>query len=155
MDEVGRRKPIHQDWHEGFNNPVVVFLTICTNDKKQILANEEVHALLRASWTEAHMWMVGRYVLMPDHLHLFCSPATPEAPPIGRWVSYWKSHAARYWPRPEEAPVWQRDFWDTQLRRAESYDQKWRYVIDNLVRAGLVEVTEDWPFQGEMNSLDW
>ena len=42
-----------------------------------------------------------------------------------------------------------------QLRRAESYDQKWRYVIDNPVRAGLVEVTEDWPFQGEMNSLDW
>jgi hypothetical protein len=48
-----------------------------------------------------------------------------------------------------------RDFWDTQLRRQESYDSKWEYVISNPVRAGLVKEPNDWPFQGELNVLPW
>jgi len=46
-------------------------------------------------------------------------------------------------------------FLDTQLRRGESYDAKWDYVVANPVRAGLVSKSEDWPYQGEMNVLTW
>jgi len=155
MQEVGRRRPVHQELREVFNKPIVVFLTLCTKGKKLILAHDDVHTLLRESWCEADSWIVGRYVLMPDHLHLFCSPAIPQSPPLQHWVSYWKSHAARHWPKPQDAPVWQRDFWDTQLRREESYDDKWRYVVENPVRASLVARAEDWPYQGEMNALIW
>jgi REP element-mobilizing transposase RayT len=155
MEDIGRRRPVHQDLHEDFNKPVVVFLTVCTKGKKPILANDEIHTPLRESWCEAHSWIVGRYVLMPDHLHLFCSPATPQSAPLQQWVSCWKSHAARNWPKSENAPVWQRDFSDTQLRRVESYDEKWRYVVENPVRAGLVARAADWSYQGEMNALIW
>jgi putative transposase len=54
-----------------------------------------------------------------------------------------------------QLPIWQRDFWDTQLRRNESYEEKWHYVIENPVRAGFVNNSEDWPYQGEINVLDW
>jgi REP element-mobilizing transposase RayT len=63
--------------------------------------------------------------------------------------------SARHWPNPDHAPVWQRHFWDRQLRKSESYDQKWQYVIENPVRAGLVTKPEDWPYQGELNVLRW
>jgi len=155
MEEFGRRRPVHQELREVFNKPIVVFLTLCTKGKKPILAHDDVHTLLRESWCEADSWIVGRYVVMPDHLHLFCSPAMLQSPPLQQWVSYWKSHAARHWPKPQDAPVWQRDFWDTQLRREESYDDKWRYVVGNPVRASLVARTADWPYQGEMNALIW
>jgi hypothetical protein len=36
------------------------------------------------------------------------------------------------------------------LRSEESYAQKWNYVRDNPVRAGLVEKTDDWPHAGEI-----
>jgi putative transposase len=78
-----------------------------------------------------------------------------EVRPLLQWVSYWKSISARRWPRPEEAPVWQRHFWDTQLRRGESYEEKWQYVRENPVRAGLVTDTHDWPYQGVLNELRW
>jgi len=52
-------------------------------------------------------------------------------------------------------PIWQRDFWDTQLRKGENYDEKWQYVLENPVRAGLVKHSEDWPYQGELNVLEW
>jgi hypothetical protein len=75
--------------------------------------------------------------------------------PLKQWVKYWKALASLNWPRPNNHPIWQRDAWDSQLRRHESYDSKWEYVISNPVRAGLVKEPNDWPFQGELNVLPW
>jgi len=155
MDTVGRRHPARQDLREIGNRPAIVFLTVCTKSKKQILANEAVHDTLREAWKAADSWLVGRYVLMPDHLHLFCSPTMNASAPLIQWVSFWKSHAARNWPKREDAPVWQRDFWDTQLRKEESYAEKWKYVVENPVRAALVTRSSDWPYQGEIHELHW
>ncbi len=107
--------------------------------------------LLEEVWKRAETWWVGRYVLMPDHLHLFCTPSGPEAPALTAWVKYWKAMAARRWPRPEEQPIWQQGFWDRQLRGGEHYNQRWNYVRNNPVRHGLVGDADDWPYQGEMN----
>ena len=57
--------------------------------------------------------------------------------------------------RSDGIPVWQREFWDRQLRRAESYDEKWEYVKNNPLRHGFVSRAEDWPYQGELNVLEW
>jgi REP element-mobilizing transposase RayT len=54
-----------------------------------------MHALLIKAWTLARHWTVGRYIVMPDHLHLFCSPADPEAENVKDWAAYWKSLVSR------------------------------------------------------------
>lgn len=51
-------------------------------------------------------------------------------------------------------PVWQRGFFDHVLRSDESYAQKWDYVRENPVRAGLVKRAEDWPYAGEIVLVD-
>ena len=70
-------------------------------------------------------------------------------------MSYWKNEVTRQWPRDDEKPIWQREFWDTQLRREESYGKKWEYVRQNPVRAGLAASPDDWPYCGEVNVLRW
>ena len=50
--------------------------------------------------------------------------------------------------------IWQRGFFDHLLRSAESYGQKWNYVRENPVRAGLVAQPEDWPYAGEIVRID-
>ena len=40
-------------------------------------------------------------------------------------------------------PHWQKGFFDHVIRSEESYEQKWVYVRDNPVRAGLVRSAED------------
>jgi putative transposase len=112
-------------------------------------------AVLREAWTKAGVWQVGRWMLMPDHIHLFCAPTCVPAESLGRWVGYWKSEAATHWPRGDECPLWQRDFWDTQVRRSDSYRAKWDYVRQNPVSKGLVVRAEEWPFQGEETQLWW
>ena len=114
-----------------------------------------MHALLLAAWREANWFSVGRYVVMPDHVHLFCSPAVNPPEPLVRWTTYWKSLVARRSPDGEGARLWQRNIWDVQLRRGEDYGEKWHYVFHNPVRAGLVDRPEAWPYHGELETLRW
>ena len=57
---------------------------------------------------------------------------------------------------PERNPsLFQRECWDTQLRKGDSYAAKWEYARNNPVRSGLVDNVDAWPYQGEMNILEW
>ncbi len=47
-----------------------------------------------------------------------------------------------------EPPLWQARFFDHLLRTPESHSEKWEYIRNNPVRAGLVKQPDDWPFQG-------
>jgi putative transposase len=90
-----RKTPAHTLTHEPVNRAVIVFLTVCTNDRRPVLANAAIHDWLRRAWAAANHWLVGRYVILPDHLHLFCAPNSYPAKPLGPWVEYWKSLVAR------------------------------------------------------------
>lgn len=156
MDDLpDRRRPVHFPPVERHNRSVLTFVTVCTKDRRPCLANDEVHALILDAWADADRFQVGRYVIMPDHVHFFCAPNVWPPQPLGTWVAFWKSAVARRWPGARGAKLWQRDFWDTQLRQGESYSAKWDYVRQNPVRADLVKRAEDWPFQGEVHSLRW
>ena len=148
-----RRRPAHHSAVERCNRPVIIFLTVCSSQRRPILADESVHMVLRNVWSASRQWNVGRYVVMPDHIHLFCSPAVFDAESVVSWTTYWKRSASRM--LKEFQPLWQRDCWDTQLRGHESYSAKWAYVRENPVRAGLVHKADEWQFQGELNVLRW
>jgi hypothetical protein len=75
--------------------------------------------------------------------------------PLKQWVEFWRADVTRRWPYPEEKPIWQRDFFDRQLRSGESYHEKWLYVWENPIKDGLIKTPEDWPYQGELNHLIW
>ena len=149
-----RARPLHLSARESHNRAIIQFVTVCTKDRAPLLADPKVHDLLREIWSEPTDYRVGRYVLMPDHLHLFCSPGTLPPESLDRWMRFWKSRAAQRWPS-RVAKVWQRDFWDRQLRVGESYHDAWTYVRNNPVRSGLAISADDWPYQGEIHVLTW
>jgi REP element-mobilizing transposase RayT len=152
--DPGRRHPIHQPVYLAGNRSVVIFVTVNTHQRKSILGRAEAVEVLVRAWKAADAWLVGRYVVMPDHVHLFCAPRDLTVE-LRRWVRFWKSLASRWWPWVEDQPIWQLDFWDTQLRRGESYAAKWDYVWRNPQRRGLVTEPSAWPYAGELNVLAW
>ncbi len=156
MSELPERKrPPHHPAVELFNRSVIIFLTICTSGRRSWLGCDAAHAAFKKASSAATHWQVGRYILMPNHIHLFCSPGTAPPEPVARWVSYWKRQFTLEICKTIPGFKWQRDFWDTQLRSGDSYSEKWAYVQNNPVRAGLLENSESWPYQGELNSLQW
>lgn len=146
-----RRKPTH-GVIQRLNNPVIVFVTVCTESRKPWLAVDAYHDLLLDVWRNAERWMVGRYVIMPDHLHFFAAPHEPDFP-FENWMKYWRSQFAKRNPVKENR--FQSDHRDRRLRSGESYREKWVYMSENPVRKGMVERAEDWPYSGEVFELRW
>jgi len=217
------------------NRSILMYVTVVTEKRKAILADKAVHDCIVAAWKATEDWLVGRYVIMPDHIHFFCAPATYPPLDFHRWMKRWKAQVSRTFPiglrmgacdcpsahgrvalvatendargravtendahgrvalvatektadtaatsaalplvddaaatsaalpnrtgavlpRLRLPPLFQRDCWDRQLRTGESYVQKWEYVRNNPVRKGLVAYADDWPYQGQMNGLEW
>ena len=109
---------------------MVLFVTVCTKDRKALLANLPAFSLILAASLDAEKWVVGRFVIMPDHIHLFCSPVDSSYS-IRSWVTFWKRAISRGWNNADDLPIWQSQMWDTQLRSGNSYDAKWEYVKCN------------------------
>jgi len=154
-EERARRRLPHLPSLEFPNQSIIQFVTVCTDKRRRLLNRRETAQVLIDAWKNADRWLVGRYVIMPDHVHFFCAPSEHPPTPLDKWVSFWRAQVTRQWPYPVEKPIWQRDFFDRQLRSGESYHQKWLYVCENPVRAGLVSKSDEWPFQGELNVLRW
>ncbi len=142
-----------------FARAPLYFFTACTAKRRALLANKEAFECLTEIWKKSlhlDVWSVGRFVLMPDHVHLFAAPS-PDAKKRADWIKLWKSVSARRL-NPASAgtqPFWQADTFDHILRSGDSYSQKWEYVRMNPVRQGLVGDPAEWPWQGEISQLSF
>jgi putative transposase len=133
-------------------SPTVVFLTVCTANRAPWLATTKAHTLLLDAWKAAQAWLVGPYVLMPDHLHLFCSPSS-QILSLENWIRYWKrlfTIAAN-----EPTWLWQSHHWDRRMRTPLNYRKNLTYMRENPVRKGLSSTPETWLYSGNLNTLRW
>jgi REP element-mobilizing transposase RayT len=139
-----------------YKDSPVYFLTLDAHDRRRLFANSAVHEAFRSFCLKAIDYgiAVGRYVLMPDHIHLFAAFG-PESIDVSRWIKSLKNIISKCLRvKGISAPHWQKGFFDRVLRTGESYNEKWEYVRQNPVRAGLAESPENWEFQGEIHPLD-
>ena len=138
-----------------YQNHPRYFITTFVHNRHKLLVRPNVHEILRKHWAkslELYGWAIGSYVVMPDHVHFFCTDAADKTR-LSRMVGSWKQWSAK-----ElcpllgiEAPLWQKEFFDHLLRSEESYSEKWEYVRQNPVRAGLVSDSDDWPYAGHID----
>lgn len=93
---------------------------------------------------------------MPDHVHFFARPEH-EAKSLSDFIRDWKKWTSRELTKASGTaqPVWQKEFFDHVLRSADSYSEKWEYVKQNPVRAGLVQAPDLWPYCGEIERLSF
>ena len=148
MERLRRLEQLHVE------NPVF-FVTFCTEARHAILASHNIHEAFLEFCRRAleRGVFVGRYVLMPDHIHLFVKVPPPSGQ-LSDWIRSLKNSLSKVL-RGESipAPHWQKGFFDHVIRSHESYDAKSVYVRENPVRAGLVRKAEEWPYAGELFNL--
>jgi putative transposase len=119
-----------------FERNPVYFVTANTHGRRNILAT-------------------GAYVLMPDHMYAFVA-LDDRLISLSVWVKPRRMAVSKtLGDSAIPAPHWQKGFFDHVLRSAESYSQKWHYVRENPVRAGLISRWEDWPYLGEPHPLEY
>lgn len=138
-----------------FDRPLY-FFTACVAGRKPILANQRVFdAFEEFCYIGLERgFFVGCFVLMSDHLHLFIVVPRDVPYALSGWVKALKRSLTKVLEASGvPSPHWQRGFFDHVMRSRESYSEKWEYVRNNPVRAGLVNEADAWPFQGEICEL--
>jgi len=134
------------------SGPNWVFLTVCTEKRERWLAQASVQRQLHNIWqTTATAWLVSDYMLMPDHIHLFCAPYDLKYT-IERWMGFWKDRFSKTHP---DVGTFQAGGFHHRLRNGESYSEKWQYVRQNPIRAGLIEHLDSWPYFGRVHDIHW
>jgi len=110
-------------------DPPVYFVTLCTNRRRQLVANDAVHSAVVEYGCEAARRGIalGRYVILPDHIHLFVAGDVDFD--LGIWVRGLK-------------------------RVVAAAASGGRGQLENPVRAGLVTSPDEWPYQGEVVPID-
>lgn len=117
-------------------------VTIGTKDRAPVFADHELGwavADIVRSRSAARGAILDAYCLMPNHAHLLVQ-VTSDGAGLVDLIGDLKSCSMRaWWTHGHRGQLWQRSFHDRGLRRMSDYDHAGAYLLNNPVRAGLVE----------------
>jgi len=139
-----------------FSDRPLYFVTAGVEGRRAILANRPVFDAFQEFCFIGleRGYFVGRFVIMSDHVHLFIVVPRDVGHALSGWMKALKRSLTKILDEADvPSPHWQRSFFDHVMRSGESYSEKWEYVQNNPVRAGLVAEAKAWPFQGEICEL--
>lgn len=135
------------------------FFTVVTYDRKKILCLDDNPGLLIKAFESVrnrHSFKIDAFVILPDHLHCIWSLPEGDGDFSTRWMLIKKQFtrmchdpfkttpdASRTHKR--EQTIWQRRFWEHQVRDELDYNQHLEYIHYNPVKHGYVKAPVDWP----------
>ena len=126
----GRYSHLSQIYHVIFN----------TKNRKPLF-NNFAYARLLIQQLSAHQPQASTlaFVVMPDHVHWLLQ--LNQSQPLSLLVKSVKAKTAQAIGQ----PIWQAGYYDHAVRKDEDIVNIARYIIANLVRAGLVKRVGDYP----------
>jgi putative transposase len=93
-------------------------------------------------------WIVYRFIIMPNHIHLFMSVLKSTLKESLEDFKRWTGHQAAKLVELPNDRFWQDEWFDHWSRSDEQDDQIEAYIFDNPRKAGLVKRSEDWKYGG-------
>lgn len=143
-------------------NGATFFFTVVTHRRQLILTDDALRNDLREAIARVrarHPFAVDAWVLLPDHLHCLWTLPPGDADFGLRWSGIkrlvTRTVAADYeradWRNASriarrESTIWQRRFWEHQIRDEADYAAHMDYIHFNPVKHGLVRSVADWPY---------
>jgi len=137
------RKRLDHETHFAGRFGAAYFITICCQHRQRNqLCDEKISKVLFDTariYHERGRWNLNLLLLMPDHLHGLIGVDGRDS--LSQLIRDYKRITAKL-----AGVQWQRNFFDHRLRHDESLAEKFAYVCQNSVRAGLVHKESDWPY---------
>ena len=94
-NEPGRKHLPHLPPREFPNQSVIIYVTQVVVGRRGLLARSEAVETILNAWRRADHWLVGRYVIMPDHLHVFVSAEGSRS--LSKWAGSLKNYLTACW----------------------------------------------------------
>jgi putative transposase len=138
------------------------FFTVVTYRRRPLFDRPESRDMLREVVREVrrrHPFTIDAWVLLPEHMHCIWTLPGEGSDFSMRWsliksgfskrakslyhVDEWMNDSRQ---KHRETTIWQRRFWEHQIRDEEEYRVYMDYTYFNPVKHGLVKRVVDWPF---------
>jgi putative transposase len=126
------------------------FLTFCVRDRLPVFRDHQVTEqtltqFRRTSTLEE--FAILAYCMMPDHAHLLAEGLSQNSD-FKRFAKMAKQRSGGLYARTHHRRLWQEGYYERVLRDADDARDLARYIVNNPIRAGLVEAPEAYPFIG-------
>ena len=124
---------------------VIYLLTVCVIPRRNALANDAAWCALSQTLQRMDQWNSYCVLMMPDHIHLLTVPRERELS-VAAFLKCMKRWFNELYDLPQPCR-WQPGGFDRLLCTSESIYEKWNYIRENPVRAGLVGHWKQWPYR--------
>lgn len=123
------------------------FVTTDTWQRRALFRTAENASLVESAifhYRDQGNYLVHRYVVMPDHIHLIVTPG--EATSLEKSVQLIKGGSSREIGKRDGVrfPVWHAGFTEHQIRDQRDFDSHVKYIDENPVMAHLAEKPGDY-----------
>ena len=145
-----KRLPTHN-----YVGRAIYFLTFCTHERIKAFADPDVAARTLEPFRRTaaiEQFAIRAYCLMPDHVHLLVEGLSASSD-LKRFAKMAKQRSGGVHRRRCGQRLWQEGYFERVLRDGDDLRSIAQYIVDNPIRAGLVERPEQYPHVGVGGTL--
>lgn len=136
------------------------FFTVNTHQRRKVLTEPPFYSALKSALQQVKAerpFTIDAFVLLPDHLHCIWTLPPDDGNYALRWnlIKRLVSQATRDDIAPalsasrrkrRESGLWQRRFWEHQIRDDLDFARHVDYIHVNPMKHGYVQRVSDWPY---------
>ena len=138
------------------------FFTVVAFRRRKIFTDDDCRIWLRdavLATRKRYVFNIDAWVLLPDHLHCIWTLPEGDCDFSARWSGIKRRFtilAKHKFHKPEwmnaskqthrEGTIWQRRFWEHQIRDDNDFERHVDYIHNNPVKHGLVKRAAEWPY---------
>jgi len=136
------------------------FFTVNTEKRQPVLTSQAFYTAIKESFRDvmaSRPFKIDAFVLLPDHLHCIWTLPDGDSDYATRWslvkrkVSQATCHliptnVSDSKVKRKELGLWQRRFWEHQIRDDKDYRTHIEYIHWNPVKHACVDAVKEWPY---------
>jgi len=127
--------------------------TLCIQGRKQVFITSDIvknFATILEDSAKKHSCVNWIYLFMPDHFHCVLHGTNSNAN-IWKSIVLFKQKTGYWFSKNMPATQWQKDFFDYVHRKETELQKHIFYILNNPVRAGIVNKWQDYRFKGALD----
>jgi putative transposase len=144
------REKKHRLDPEIYTGKILVSFTLCVKNRKELFVDETVFRLFESyllkelSENNCSSYV---YLFMPDHSHILLFGNTDNSD-VKMCLNKFKKQTGFWLYQNKPEIKWQKDYYDHILRKEEDLITVLKYILNNPLRAGIVENWKEYKFKG-------
>ena len=157
------KQPIRERKHrlipEIYIGERIISFTGCVKDREKLFTNYSIFLKMKEfllASMKKHHCDAYIYLFMPDHFH-FILAGKNDRSDIKKCIDLFKQRSGFYISQNYKTFHWQKDYYDHILRSHENVTSLVNYIMNNPVRAGIVDNWKEYKYVGSTvyNLNEW